>query len=612
MKTAKLLALSLAFLLALTLPAMAEDSSEGEVAAGATIVDTEGNQNRAGEYRTFDDSAAVLAWYDMLFGENSDLQVDIEYIDPDEQDHSLELKAGRSFWLEGDLTRFQHNLPHDPLTNLQAWDGEGKIVKHTDLNPDAEYGIRFEEGHAGATFRPVSSRAWELALRGRQINRKGSYQHRSTDHCYTCHVVGQTQNVDTSLNDITAQVAYRKPNWGVTYSVTSREYEDDGDAITRMFDPAHHPVKTIGSTLQPLPVFGNRVGFGVTAAGVPAWQELAVGLTTEFDRTSQVLSGYWHGEKDHFNAALSHYTAESEDNTALGGINTGYEYEYQSLRARWVRNISKTTRLRVRTRWDSIDTDDAQIPLTENVALAGPQAGQTYIEAYPEWSDLREDLLVRRSAADRDVWSADADLTFRLGKDRNHRLNFSLERDDVDRDTYAVNDSGGTSTTEYTLGARLRGRMADNRLRYRLEAEYYQADDPFVYVDGGCRLPQTDPAVSNGTADPLSTFSAPWNSLQYFEMYATRFANLTSLPDEAVTVGSNLNLQVASNATVTLHGKYSNQKNSETEVSDWTKDDVQIGGYLWWSPNPKLYTIAAADVLLREQEAHVCIPLMNG
>jgi hypothetical protein len=612
MKRAHILAPSLAILLALFLPAFAADSTEGEIAAGASSVDTELNQNRAGEYRTFDDSAAVLGWFDMLFGENSELQIDIEYLDPDEQDHSLELKAGRSFWFEGDLSRLQHNLPHDPLTNLQAWDGEGKIVKFTDENPNDRYGIRFEEGHAGAKFRPVSSRAWELALMGRQVNREGSYQHRSTDHCYSCHIVGETRPVDASLNDLTAQVAYRKPNWGVTYSVTSREYEDDADPISRLFDPAHHPVKTVPGTLKPLPVFGNRLGYGVTPTGVPAWQDLAVGLTTEFDRTSSVFSGYWNGARDHFDASMSYYTLESVDNTLLGGINTGYEYEYQSLRARWVRSISKATRLRIKTRWDSIDSDDAQIPLTENLALAGPTAGQTYVEAYPQWADLRQELLVRESAADRDVWSAGADLTFMLGEKRRHRLNFSLERNDIDRDDFAVTDSGSTSTTEYVLGARLRGSMADRKLRYRLEAEYYQADDPFNYVDGSCRTAQTDPAVSDGTADPLSTFSPPWNSLQYFEMYATRFANVTNIPDEALTLRSNLNLSLAQNATLTVHGKVSNQKNDETEVSDWTKDEVQIGSYLWWSPNPKLYAIAAADVLLQEQETHVCIPLMNG
>lgn len=617
MDKSSILALSLAVLLLASLPVVAQDDAEGEVAAGATLVDTEGNQNRAGEYQSLDDNAAIFGWADLLLGEDTDLQIDIEYLDPDQQDHELELRAGRSWWFDADLSRLRHNLPHDPMTNLQAWDGEGKIVKHTDLDPDAMYGIRFEEGEAGATFRPVSSRAWEIALRTRQLGREGTHQHRSTDHCYSCHTIGQTQGVDTSLSDITAQVAYRRPNWGVTYSVSSRDYEDDADPIERTFEPAHHPVKTGfgGVPLRPLPVFGSRVGIGVADDGTPIYQTLPVGLTTEFDRTSSVLSAYWDGERDHFDAALSYYTLESDDNTALGGANTGYEYEYQSVRGRWVRNISDVTRLRVRSQWEQIESDIARLPVEdiEKVALAGPEAGTEYRDVGEfNWEPLRQELLFRESAADRTVWSADADLTFRLGKERRHRLNIGLERSHIDREYYEVTEGGDTSTTEYELSARLRGSMADRKLRYRLEAEYYQADEPFVYVDGSCRTAQTDPAVSGGTADPLDTFNAPWNSLQYFEMHATRFANLTNVPDQAFTVSSNMNLQVGKNASWTVHAKVTDAQNDETDTSEWQKDNVQIGSYLWWSPNPKLYTIAAADILLREQETHICIPLMNG
>lgn len=607
----QLVTVSLAVLLLLGLPAFAGDKTEGEIAVGATSVDTEQNQNRAGEYYPLDDSAVLLGWFDVDFGENRNLELDLEFLDSEEQHHGL-LFNSRSFLFSADYRKFEHNLPHDPLTNLQGWDGEGKIIQHTDMDPDAMYGIGFEEGEAEAVFRPVSARAWEVALKARQINRSGSYQHKSTDHCYSCHIVGQTQHVDADLNDITVQVAYRKQNWGVTYAVTSRDYQDDAGAISRIFDPAHHPAKTVGTTLQPLPVFGNRVQYGVTPTGVPIYDDLAVGLATEFDRTSHVFSGYWEGRKNHFDASLAYYTVESDDNTLYGGINTGYEYEYQSLRARWVHMFNEKTRLRLKTRFDSIDTDDAQIPITENLALAGPHAGQTYAEAYPDVVDLLEELSVRKSAADRDVWSAKADLTMVLGERRDQRLNFSLERNDVDRDNFVVTDDGGTSTTEYILGARFRGRTADRKIRYLLAAEYLEADDPFTAVDGGCREPGTDPLVAAGSSDPLGALNFPWNTMQYFQMHETRFANLSNVPTKAVSLRTNLNIVTSPTSNLTVHGRFTNKTNDETQVSDWTSDTAEFGGYFWWSPNPKLYAIASGEVLLQEQETHVCIPLFNG
>ncbi|MDQ7007067.1 MAG: GSU2204 family CXXCH-containing (seleno)protein [Acidobacteriota bacterium] len=595
------------------LPCAAGESGVGEVAVGVRSVNTDDSLNRAAEFESTSSSAVVAGWWSTAFGETSNMALDLLYLDSGEQDYGLVLDFSPSLRLEADHTVFEHHLPHDPLANLEGWDGEGKIVQHTDLDAGNLYREEFNQAHAALIWRPKNSPAWELALKTRSVWREGTRQHRSTDHCYSCHIVGQGVGIDEQLDDLTLEAGYLRSNWGVKYSYTQREYSDDSADDTRWFDPAHHPSKVTPSG-APLPVFGNRVQFGVLPDGTPAWYEGAVAVSTEFERDSHVLTAFWNGNRDHLDGAVAKYTVSSKANLNRGGVGTGYDLDYTSAMARWVHRSGERTKVRIRGRYEKIDSDDAAITLTENVALAGPQAGDTYADVYgadnvdgnlgPD--ELRwnpDDYRIRRSAVDRKVLTAGADLIYRLGKDRRHRLQVSLKSRTTDRENYAVNDGGSTRTTENTLALRLRGTLGEKKNRYQAAVEWYSADDPFTNVDGGCRTAGTDPA------DP---FVFPWNSYQYYQLYALRFANLTNQPTDRLTLRASVTLSPLENSSLTLQAKRQKRTNDQTQVSDWESSSTDLGALLWWAPSPRIYTVASAQYLKEDQETHICIPLMGG
>ena len=177
-------ALLLALLATIALAPLAwADETSGEVAVGVDVIGNPDNQNKAGEYRIDDDDAAFFAWYQIGFGDDGSLDLDLSYRSENEQFHELRWDASNSFRVEGAFQRFYHWLPHDPMSNLAATDKEGKVVRHDDLDPLATYSTRWEEGKAALIYQPEQAREWTAALKVRQMKRSGAHQNRTTGHC---------------------------------------------------------------------------------------------------------------------------------------------------------------------------------------------------------------------------------------------------------------------------------------------------------------------------------------------------------------------------------------------------------------------------------------------
>ncbi len=571
--------------LALAVPAVPADDGggSGEVAVGAHVVRARNSRNKAAEYQVDSSSAAFSAWFDAGFGGDTSLSLDMELLDPDDQRHHLELVAAHAFTFEADMNRFVHNLPHDPLENLAATDEHGKVVRHDDMDPGARYRYRFEDDHARLAWRPVNNRAWEFALLARHMRRSGSHQQLSAGHCRTCHIVGQSASVDQTMDDVTLRVAYLKSNWGVRYEYTSSNFDADADPVRRVFEQVLHPTKKV-------PVFDNRASFGI---GGPV--TLPVGLVPGHDRDAHVLHLFWTGEHDHLDAAAAYQKAESD--------HTGLRAKYYSFRARWLHVLDEAHSFSLRGRLENVDTDDVFVDVVEYPGSAGPQAGLYYRDVYAD-RDVEIDW-TRRSAADRTVVSAAGEYVWRFGEHRRHRLKTSLRYRDIDRDNFRVDNGGGTNTREYTLRTQLLGRF-ENGARYRVEAEWYQASDPFRNLKGGCLAVGEDPTL---VADPANF---PWSSLQYFELHRRRIADLSNRPTDRIALRTRLTLVPSEQTTLTLHGKWLSEQNDQTRVSDWTHDVAEVGASLWWTPNERFYTTVTGVLLREDQETHLCIPLMNG
>ena len=599
-----------AALLALALPvARAQDEEvKGEIAVGANSVSTEDANSKAGEYRPLGSSFALLTWWNVNLSAHDQIQLDIRFLNQDDQLNSIRGGFSNGLSFSASMNRFTHNLNHDPLSNLYATDEGGKIVHADDFDPGARYGIVYEEDKASLTYRPDALRAFSASAGVRVLEREGTAQHLSTGHCFSCHTVGQAQDVDQDLVVLAGRLGYETPTWGFSVEATAQEFEDDARSISMYFENALQPV-------QKTPVFYNRVQYRDTT--------LPVGLTTGWTRHTQLLQGYWNGAHDHLDATLSLSQTEAGNNSDAGGVNPGLDTEYLSGRLRYFHDFGQRTKLQLVGRYESLDADDIAIDVVEPTGVAPAfQAGKTYADLYGpggtfrqgDWDGPNYDFepfkadYTRYASASRRVISGKADVVVRMGKDLRNRLKVGLTGRDTDRDSFEVTDDGDTQTTEYDLKAAFYGRA--ETLRYQVEGNYYQAERVLNFVDGACREAGTDPKLGSNGLYP--TPGAPWLSLQYFELYQLRFANLSNQPTAALGLRANVNWLPSDTFSVTATGRWLDQSNDETQVTDWSRDTLDVGATVWWAPSPRLYVVGYLDWLSEDQETHVCIPLMDG
>ena len=572
-------------------PAALADETTGEVAIGARAVKVDDSLNRASEFRHDDSSEVFAGWWNIDFGTDGWLQLDLREESSWDQDHRLVWRPNGSLRFEASFRRFLHQLPHDPLTNLNATDNEGKVVRSDDFDPLGRYRERFEVGHASLTWQPENARAWTLALHARQMRRSGGRQQLSTGHCMTCHIVSQARALDETTNDVKAVLAYQKPTWGVRLELTSRDFKDDAQDVIREFEQARHP------SLK-APLFDNRVQFGI---GGPV--SLPVGLIVGHDKTIASLHAWWTGERNHLDGSVSVFNTQSDT--------SGLEVDYKSARARFMHTFDNpATTLTLSGRWEDLSSDDIFIDVFEAPNPVGigppPVQGRTYEDLYGPAGTLRAAGFVadgtRRSAVDRTVATAEAELVHRFGARGRQRFKLALRSRTIDRDHFTVNDAGQTETTEYRLRAALLGRIG-RHWRYRTEAEWMQADDTFKNVDGAVR-------GVGFTDNPGGT--GPFFREQYFELYRTRFGDLTNVPSGSIGLRANFSYSPNAGSSWTFHGSYKDQENDETGVGNWSREAVAVGTSVWWAPAARVWAAASADLIKEDQETFVTVPLMDG
>lgn len=574
--------------------AWSTDDTRGEAAFGARATGTSGSLNKASEYRVDESVEVFRGWWDIPL-DASYLWIDLDWQSEEEQDHLIDLDLNNSVRVEGAFQRFVHNTRHDPLTNVAATDTEGKIVHHDDFDPRRRYGITWEEGTAGVTWQPENAREWIVRLHARQMRRRGIKQNISTGHCMTCHVISQTQEIDEKTRDVTAELGYQKPNWGVSYAMTVRDYSDDADDVMRYFENAQHPVWR-------REYFNNRVTYDDVT--------LPVRRVVEHDKMTQVGQFYWDGEKDHVDANLTFIDVEADE--------SGLEQKYTSFWARWLHDFGQGTSLILFARYEEVETDSIFIDVVEQVGSSqtsdpdGPwpapvtnQAGLTYADVYGDGGLYRDAGFVadytRRSAADRKVFTARADVLHRYGERKKHRAKLRVETRNIDREFRTVDDDEATETEEYLVQALFTGK-AGKHLRYRGKIEVLQADNTFKNVNGAIR-------ADANSDDPRP---GPWFKEQYFELYRTRFGDLTNVPSSVLGVMANATYSPTGKGAVNVHASYKDSENDETDVADWTRESTSLGAWAWWTPSERVYAMVSADVLLQDQETLVSIPLMNG
>jgi hypothetical protein len=109
--------------------------------------------------------------------------------------------------------------------------------------------------------------------------------------------------------------------------------------------------------------------------------------------------------------------------------------------------------------------------------------------------------------------------------------------------------------------------------------------DPYANINAA------KPAILQTTPTPGGVPFGPL-SVQYFEMYNSRMANLSGLPTDTIFLEGTATWSPSQMFTVSAHNRYRDQQNDELNYSTWGHDLHMPGVEVYVAPSPQ-FTLAA-------------------
>ena len=275
----------------------------------------------------------------------------------------LDFDIRRTIRSKNDYGRFLHRLGHDPMENLEATSFNGKVVWHTDLDPDQEYQFNYTNFESRTEIQLPSIKALTVGVGFREQARDGHRQAFTVSHCDNCHMYSQSHTLNESTSDVVldAKVAWKGGYAKAAFDSRSLRY-GGYNSVNMQDDDALHP------ELQK-PVFDNRLQYDSDVGVVPAdlWPD------SDKDRTRLDLV---FNDLGGFTLTANGVWSQTENRNA--NLKSNYTGYIATLAKGW----KSGWRFRWRGRAYSIDNDDIFIDVNDRPSIAGPHAGQTYEDVY--------------------------------------------------------------------------------------------------------------------------------------------------------------------------------------------------------------------------------------
>ena len=566
-----LLAVLLLAATAATAQTTSATGTSGTAEVGAWDASTDGSPDKAAEYEPIDGGPDLRL---DLWSEGAKSAVELGAAVRDDNDAvlSLDFDIGRSIRSSTDYTALVHRLGFDNLEHFAAATGHGRLTRHTDLAVGQTYEIDYHALDHRTEFQPRGMDYLTLAVGFRHQEREGVRQQTTISHCDSCHVINQARPVDESTNDarLEAQIAWQGGQ--VTASIVNREYTDDSNLLTLLYDDALHPELR-------LPVFDNRLRFDSAEGPLP------VGVDPDIDKEILEIDGSFD---DVGGFALTAGGAWSTTENRF----TGNEASFSGAMVTAARLV-KSWHFTFRGRSYSLDNDDYFVDAVERLGVAGPQANRTYRQVYGFDPDY-----LRRSALNRQVLDTSFQLTRRLAGKKG-RVRLSWDRMAIDRDSFEV-APGDTESITNVLGLSWRARPKKG-WKTQLAWKHGETDNPYNNLDGTYST-----LTSSSSPNPFLPQAA-----QYYVSHAARIADVGASPsswDELAARASHS----AGNHTLSASYRWWDGDNNEGDLADWSRN-VQAATVAFWSaPAPDWQWHVAYNWSNTDLDLPASIPLFDG
>ncbi len=553
------------------------DGQGGQIFVGTRGLDNNNHLGQVGEYdaarQGLRPSAGVEFWKQsgsVFFDGYGEWRGDAR-----DQYYKVDVQATRYVRIRSHFMKYLHRLDHDPLLDLDTALG-GPMVQHTDNDPHTLYKPGYEE--ARTDVEAVIPGATWLRLKGshRTYLREGGVQHRTMSKCSTCHVTGNRQEIDQRSHELTGGVAIVTNKVTVDYEYYNRQFNDRALVNTILYDRAIHPVTQA-------PVFDARVQFDSLNGELPY-------LPTPPSRKAR-HSVRARAELPKESTLQAAFTSASTQNNF-----TGLKADSWGWNARYTIPVNKKMSFSVRAKQLDWEVDDVFVNVIEREAVAGPNTGNTYPEAYP---DFGEASFTRFSSRNRNDISVRGELTTRLARFNTLRTGYQFAH--RKRDHYEV-EKTNTNSVYATYNRRIRETGSGDwslRARYRFDHN----DNPWLHRHAALP-PVMQPFESPG--------NAPFGGVQYFEIYAARQADLTRFPKTSHFIEPSLTWMPNMKFSATLHYRYRQLENDDLNMSEWSRSVHMPGAELYFAPLERLSFTAAYMFHNERSETLFGIPVYDG
>lgn len=547
-------------------PAAARLPFDAVITVGAAATNSDDYLGRVGEYDVLH-QGTVPALGLQAWGERGNSRFDAfaRYGgDVRDQRYGIDVNLHRRLKATISYDRTPHRLDHDPLTWMDASSNLGGtfVVGHTDNDPSAQYALTRGELKSRLELAVPLSRHGSVALYAshRQEMRDGTHQALTTNHCATCHTESFTRRIDQRTRDLVAGARVQLRAVTLDYSVMNREFKEDAAVLQNIYNRARQP-----ATLAD--VFLNRVSYDERDG--PLSFDTVPGLR----KNTHELRARVSLPKD---ASVSGTFTQSSSRN----LDTNVGVDYTGASGRLAVPLGRKLILRAAVKRYDIDADSAFVDVDEPVAPAGPAAGLTYAQAFPQLGEIDYERL----GLSRTPTNFEVDLIYRPWKKTAIRGGYEWES--IER--------GGDAAIEQTTSTTLRASVRSSpwkQIQLQARGVYEWTKDPFV------RERAAMPAVLQPYASPGNL---PFAGLQYFEFYRTRQANLTNYPVRDGLFEESLTWTADQHVSITAHYRYRRALNDELNFSQWHQSSHVPGAQIWIAPGGPV-TLSAGYTYQKEE-----------
>jgi hypothetical protein len=436
-----------------------------------------------------------------------------------------------------------------------------------DLTPNAVFSVKRTEwtSKSDMTLPQLPNLTFHFTYRNE--DRKGMQQSISMSKCTSCHVTGQSKNINENTRDITAGVTGKFGLLTVDYSFMNREFRENAAPPTAYYDPGLSPGAAFPANYYTAPQgFDNRLLYDYRSGRIRFDETPDSNKNSHVAKAKVDLPGNTTFMASYVNASVDSAKAGEPGTFSFNNANQiRLTSDYSAYGGKLTSRFGKNVTITLRGRAETVRDDDVALVFDTLPLVPITSYGTTPNQFTPTVASLSP---TRYSSLTRDTITAGMDAVYRVAQRTTIRLGYDYQM--IDRHLHEFGE-----TTTHTIKASVNARPIKT-LSARASLSHKLIDNPYHNPNA---------ALTNITANTASTVG---NGPTYgTALYDKRTSDLTNQP-ERVTEGV-LSSTWSPSPRYSLTAMY-RIKNEENNLgnSTWSQTTHSPGMTFWYAPSNKV------------------------